>query len=37
MMKRLYGVTTAMVTPFNKDGQVDLRKVEQLTCPYHWR
>lgn len=31
MMKRLYGVTTAMVTPFNKDGQVDLQKVEQLT------
>lgn len=31
MMKRLYGVTTAMVTPFNKDGQVDLQKMEQLT------
>ena len=31
MMKLLYGVTTAMVTPFNKDGQVDLQKVEQLT------
>lgn len=30
-MKLLYGVTTAMVTPFNKDGQVDLQKVEQLT------
>jgi 4-hydroxy-tetrahydrodipicolinate synthase len=31
IMKRLYGVTTAMVTPFNKDGQVDLNRVEQLT------
>jgi len=30
-MKRLYGVTTAMVTPFDQDGQVNLRKVEQLT------
>ncbi|MCA0757606.1 dihydrodipicolinate synthase family protein [Paenibacillus sp. N4] len=30
-MKRLYGVTTAMVTPFDKDGQVNLDKVQQLT------
>ncbi|MBD2871097.1 dihydrodipicolinate synthase family protein [Paenibacillus arenilitoris] len=30
-MKRLFGVTTAMVTPFTLDGQVDLKKVEQLT------
>ncbi|WP_123042059.1 dihydrodipicolinate synthase family protein [Cohnella candidum] len=30
-MKRLYGVTTAMVTPFDKDGQVNLEKVAQLT------
>lgn len=30
-MKRLYGVTTAMVTPFDQDGQVNLEKVAQLT------
>jgi len=30
-MKRLYGVTTAMVTPFDKDGQVNLQKVAQLA------
>jgi len=30
-MKRLYGVTTAMVTPFDRIGKVDLDKVEQLT------
>ncbi|WP_338553029.1 dihydrodipicolinate synthase family protein [Paenibacillus sp. KS-LC4] len=30
-MKRLYGVTTAMVTPFTKEGRVDLTKVEALT------
>lgn len=31
MMKRLYGVTTAMVTPFNQDGSVNLEQVEGLT------
>ena len=30
-MKHLYGVTTAMVTPFHKDGTIDYGKVEQLT------
>ncbi|MDI4645191.1 dihydrodipicolinate synthase family protein [Cohnella hashimotonis] len=30
-MKRLYGVTTAMVTPFDRDGNVNLEKVAQLT------
>jgi 4-hydroxy-tetrahydrodipicolinate synthase len=30
-MKHLYGVTTAMVTPFDKNGKVQLDKVEQLT------
>ncbi|QGH36187.1 dihydrodipicolinate synthase family protein [Gracilibacillus salitolerans] len=30
-MKKLYGVTTAMVTPFNKDGSVNLDKVAELT------
>jgi dihydrodipicolinate synthase/N-acetylneuraminate lyase len=30
-MKRLYGITTAMVTPFDEQGQVDLQRVEQLT------
>ncbi|WP_372632751.1 dihydrodipicolinate synthase family protein [Cohnella sp.] len=30
-MKRLYGVTTAMVTPFDQDGKVNLQKVAQLT------
>ncbi|GAA3408965.1 dihydrodipicolinate synthase family protein [Paenibacillus hodogayensis] len=30
-MKHLYGVTTAMVTPFHKHGTIDLEKVEQLT------
>ncbi|TBL76519.1 dihydrodipicolinate synthase family protein [Paenibacillus thalictri] len=30
-MKYLHGVTTAMVTPFHKDGSVDLDKVAQLT------
>lgn len=30
-MKRLYGVTTAMVTPFDPDGRVNLEKVAQLT------
>lgn len=31
MMKRLYGVTTAMVTPFDQDGQVNLSQVAQLA------
>ncbi|SFL33332.1 4-hydroxy-tetrahydrodipicolinate synthase [Gracilibacillus orientalis] len=31
MKKKLYGVTTAMVTPFNKDGSVNLNKVANLT------
>ncbi|PFR94162.1 dihydrodipicolinate synthase family protein [Priestia megaterium] len=30
-MKHLYGVTTAMVTPFAKTGEVDLEKVVTLT------
>lgn len=30
-MKHLYGVTTAMVTPFDPNGKVDLEKVEGLT------
>ncbi len=30
-MKKLYGVTTAMVTPFNKDGSVNLEKLANLT------
>ncbi|MGF9944545.1 dihydrodipicolinate synthase family protein [Priestia megaterium] len=30
-MKHLYGVTTAMVTPFTKTGEVDLEKVVNLT------
>ncbi|MBN2979906.1 MULTISPECIES: dihydrodipicolinate synthase family protein [Cohnella] len=30
-MKRLYGVTTAMVTPFTKEGEVDLDAVARLT------
>lgn len=30
-MKYLYGVTTAMVTPFNKNGKVDLEAVKELT------
>lgn len=30
-MKRLYGVTTAMVTPFGDDGKVDLVAVAALT------
>lgn len=30
-MKLLYGVTTAMVTPFDQDGKVNLEKVAQLT------
>ncbi len=30
-MKKLYGVTTAMVTPFDAQGAVDLDKVEALT------
>ena len=30
-MKHLYGVTTAMVTPFTKTGEVDLEKVVSLT------
>jgi dihydrodipicolinate synthase/N-acetylneuraminate lyase len=30
-MKYLYGVTTAMVTPFNPDGSVNQEKVAQLT------
>jgi 4-hydroxy-tetrahydrodipicolinate synthase len=30
-MKRLYGVTTAMVTPFDRNGMVDLEKVKNLT------
>ncbi|MBP2666931.1 MAG: dihydrodipicolinate synthase family protein [Firmicutes bacterium] len=30
-MKHLYGVTTAMVTPFDKNGNVELEKVKRLT------
>lgn len=30
-MKKLYGVTTAMVTPFDEQGKVDLGKVAELT------
>lgn len=30
-MKLLHGVITAMVTPFNKDGNVNLNKMENLT------
>jgi len=30
-MKHLFGVTTAMVTPFDENGNVQLDKVEQLT------
>ncbi|MFD0677753.1 MULTISPECIES: dihydrodipicolinate synthase family protein [unclassified Paenibacillus] len=30
-MKHLYGVTTAMVTPFDKQGKVQLDKVEELA------
>lgn len=30
-MKHLYGVTTAMVTPFGQDGTIDYDKVERLT------
>ncbi|MCR8636345.1 dihydrodipicolinate synthase family protein [Paenibacillus radicis (ex Xue et al. 2023)] len=30
-MKHLYGVTTAMVTPFDENGKVDLGKVEQIA------
>lgn len=30
-MKQLYGVTTAMITPFNADGEVDEKALEQLT------
>lgn len=30
-MKKLYGVTTAMVTPFNKKGAVNLNAVVELT------
>lgn len=31
MMKKLFGVTTAMVTPFCEDGAVDYKAVEELT------
>ncbi len=31
IMKKLYGVTTAMVTPFNEDGSVNLEQVAKLT------
>lgn len=30
-MKKLYGVTTAMITPFDKNGEVNLEKVEMLV------
>lgn len=30
-MKKLYGITVAMVTPFTKDNQVDYEAMEQLT------
>ncbi|MFA9458411.1 dihydrodipicolinate synthase family protein [Halalkalibacter sp. AB-rgal2] len=30
-MKKLYGVTTAMVTPFNKEGQVDFEAIKKHT------
>lgn len=30
-MKKLHGVTTAMITPFDENGQLDLPKIETLT------
>lgn len=30
-MKKLYGLTTAMITPFNKRGAVDLAKMKEMT------
>ena len=30
-MKKLFGITTAMVTPFKEDGSVDFAAIEQLT------
>ena len=30
-MKRLFGVTVAMVTPFMQDGTIDIRALELLT------
>lgn len=30
-MKKLYGITTAMVTPFKENGAVDLDAVAELT------
>jgi len=30
-MKKLYGITTAMVTPFNQDGSVNYQSVAELT------
>ncbi|WP_199613991.1 dihydrodipicolinate synthase family protein [Paenibacillus alkalitolerans] len=30
-MKRLYGITTAMVTPFTREGEVNLNQVGKLT------
>ena len=30
-MKKLYGVTTAMVTPFKENGEVDYKGIRQLT------
>ena len=30
-MKKLFGITTAMVTPFTKEGNVDLKAVKNLT------
>ncbi|WP_338012142.1 dihydrodipicolinate synthase family protein [Alkalihalophilus marmarensis] len=30
-LKKLYGVTTAMVTPFNDQGEVEFTKIDELT------
>ncbi|WP_080872445.1 dihydrodipicolinate synthase family protein [Oceanobacillus timonensis] len=30
-MKKLYGITTAMVTPFTDEGQIDLEKTKDVT------
>jgi dihydrodipicolinate synthase/N-acetylneuraminate lyase len=31
MMKKLYGVITAMTTPFDEEGKVDVDAIEQQT------
>ena len=30
-MKKLYGVTVAMITPFTEEGNVDVKALEKLT------